>query len=75
MPLGSEYVAMLAEVGRRLPPEPNGGSTHVEICDGNDAVLARGHADCRPDERFDRRLGLAIAVGRAHKNLTEDIPF
>lgn len=68
-------VVLLSEISALLPLEQNGGTTYVQILDGNDIVLARGHAECRSDERFDRKLGLAIAAGRARKNLTEDIPF
>lgn len=45
-------------------PSCKGGSTTVEITtpDGKDLS---GTARCRDDERFDRRLGLRIAIGRA----------
>lgn len=45
-------------------PSCKGGSTTVEITtpDGKDIS---GTANCRDDERFDRRLGLTIAIGRA----------
>lgn len=45
-----------------------GGSTTVEITtpDGNDIS---GTAKCRDDERFDRKIGLSIAIGRAFSSL------
>lgn len=47
-----------------------GGSTLVLIHRrDDDSLLAAGAAICRPNERFDRHLGLTIAIGRAIKDL------
>lgn len=45
-------------------PSCKGGSTTVEITtpEGKDVS---GTAKCRQDERFDRKLGVKIALGRA----------
>jgi hypothetical protein len=41
-----------------------GGTTTVEITT-KDGTNLTGSAKCRDDERFDRKMGLKIAVGRA----------
>lgn len=41
-----------------------GGSTTVEITTGDGRELS-GTSRCRDDERFDRKIGLKIALGRA----------
>lgn len=58
-------------------PKPNGGTTVVLIFGDKEktTLLASGEARCRSDERFDRKMGLAIAVGRAAKELYDTIPF
>ena len=53
-----------------------GGSTAVclDEVDGNGYCLATGEATCRPDERFNRKLGFRIALGRALKELRDRAP-
>ena len=50
-----------------LVPLTKGGKTVVQILDRYDQeyVVAEGFAWCRPDENYNRRLGLTIALGRA----------
>ncbi len=52
-----------------------GGETDVVIYNQEDRVLATGRAACRPDERFDRKLGLTIAIGRAYREFEDNVPF
>jgi len=49
-----------------------GGTTVVEITTKDGRNLT-GLAKCRDDERFDRKMGLKIAVGRALTS-SSDIP-
>jgi hypothetical protein len=58
-------------------PSLYGGETNVLIFNNKERerLLASGTATCRPDERFDRKLGLSIAAGRALKELNDTIPF
>lgn len=60
--------------GDRKVPMPAGwtdfgGETRVVIQDSEENVVAEGRATCNAGDHFNRRLGLAIAVGRAAKNL------
>ena len=50
-----------------LVPNTKGGKTVVQILDRYDQeyIVAEGFAWCRPDENYNRRLGLTIALGRA----------
>lgn len=53
-----------------LAPALHGGTTTVSVATGTrDAphVLFETQAMCNPHDRFDRRLGLTIAAGRARK--------
>jgi hypothetical protein len=53
---------------------PKGGVTvcQVLIPEGQgESVFAVGHAYCREDENFVRRIGFEIAVGRAYKEWEE----
>lgn len=49
--------------GQGLP-----ASTSVYIFDG-DHCIATGSADCSPKDNFNRKMGRAIALGRAWKEL------
>jgi hypothetical protein len=46
----------------------NGGVTHVTITDPLGATR-EGFADCSPNDQFNRKLGLRIALGRAAAKL------
>lgn len=46
---------------------PYGGSTLVHILGAEDEILAVGRADVSPRDRFNRKLGRTIALGRALK--------
>ena len=49
-----------------------GGITRVEISNEElGDVYAEGTAQCRPDDNFNRAIGLQIALGRALKALSE----
>ena len=53
---------------------PCGGDTIVYL-DGVDGhCIAMGVAVCRPDERFNRKLGFRIALGRALKIMRDRSP-
>lgn len=52
-----------------IEPAPKGGETRVSILDGNDRLLAQGTSRCSDADTFSRRIGLAIALGRAEKTL------
>lgn len=44
-----------------------GGSTHVTITD-NFGHSSEGHSKCSKFDTFSKKLGIAIAIGRALKN-------
>jgi hypothetical protein len=84
--LGAKQLAQLREDGFQVRVQhtrqelldgdsPYGGKTEVAIYAKDDAEcldpVATGEALCRPDERFDRRLGFTIAMGRAVHALEE----
>lgn len=64
--LTSSRVAMTLEPLRLAS---KGGATRVEILDDDGVVLAVGTAQCRADENFSRKIGRAVALGRALKEL------
>lgn len=48
-----------------------GGSTLVRIVDGEGEVVALAYAECSPVDRFEKKRGIDIALGRAVKQLDE----
>lgn len=59
-------------VGREFAAKPlsKGGATEVLITrPKQDAISAIGIAECSPNDNFDRKRGVRIALGRALKQL------
>lgn len=56
--------------GVRRYIDEKGGTTVATILDG-DKIVARGRAKCHPRENYNKRLGRAIALGRALKALED----
>lgn len=72
--VGSHEVGTVGETGIDVVDRrpwvflPTGGETEVTIIP-QVGVPVSGRAVCRPDESFNRKLGLTIALGRAVKEL------
>lgn len=45
-----------------------GGKTHIDVTSPENKTVS-GEAVCRPDETFNRKLAIKIALGRALKSL------
>lgn len=67
---GQERAELTQHLGKRLELWPMGGHTHVTITSGQESF--EGIAYCRLDENFNRRRGIAMAFGRALKELRVD---
>lgn len=44
---------------------PRGGETYVALVDGHDRIVVEGFARCSPKDNYVRKIGRAIALGRA----------
>lgn len=61
-----ESVTAIRAAGRVI--SPCGGLTVAQIYDG-EKLIAEGTALCSPDDNFNKKIGRAIATGRALKEL------
>lgn len=50
---------------------PRGGFTVIEITSPDKQINTSGKAVCSDEDNYDRKVGNAIALGRAYKNALE----
>lgn len=50
---------------------PNGGATFVHLFSSEQQIEGNGRASCHVEDKFDRDLGLRIALGRALKDVED----
>jgi hypothetical protein len=57
--------------GTSTEVSPKGGITVIEITSPDKQINASGKAVCSDEDNYDRKVGNAIALGRAYKNALE----